>query len=228
VVRVEDSGIGIPADELSHVFELFSQVRVHQGKSIAGLGIGLAIVRTLVELHGGTVDAASAGLGRGSTFTLRLPALEEETSMPAPEDLWQEGLKGSQPRRRVLIVDDNEDVAASLAEFLSLEGHQTWIAHDGLKAIEIAKATELDMVLMDLGMPGLDGIETAMRIRALPGCERLHMAALTGWGQESDRARTREAGLDWHLVKPVNTIFLSELLLKLERSSRSVSHQGHP
>jgi signal transduction histidine kinase/CheY-like chemotaxis protein len=224
VVRVEDSGIGIPADELSHVFEMFSQVRVHQGKSIAGLGIGLAIVRTLVELHGGTVDATSAGLGRGSTFTLRLPALEEETSMPASEDLWQDGLKGSQPRRRVLIVDDNEDVAASLAEFLSLEGHQTWIAHDGLKAIEIAKATELDVVLMDLGMPGLDGIETAMRIRALPGCERLRMAALTGWGQESDRARTRQAGLDWHLIKPVNTTFLSEFLLKLERSSRSVSH----
>jgi CheY-like chemotaxis protein len=116
----------------------------------------------------------------------------------------------------VLIVDDNEDVAAALAEFLGLEGHQTWIAHDGLQAIEIVKATELDVVLMDLGMPGLDGIETAKRIRTLPGCERLRMAALTGWGQASDRARTREAGLDWHLVKPINTTFLSKLIAKLE------------
>ena len=216
VVRVEDTGIGIPADELSHVFELFSQVRVHQGKSIGGLGIGLAIVRTVIELHGGAIDATSPGLGHGSTFTLRLPALEEETSMPAPPDLFQGGLKESQPRRRVLIVDDNEDVAASLAEFLDAEGHQTWIAHDGLKAIEIAKTTELDVVLMDLGMPGLDGIETAKRIRALAGCERLHITALTGWGQESDRTRTREAGFDCHLVKPVDTVVLSELLLKLD------------
>jgi signal transduction histidine kinase/ActR/RegA family two-component response regulator len=216
VVRVEDNGIGIPAGELTHVFDLFSQVRILQGKSPEGLGIGLAIVRTLVELHGGTVDAASSGLGRGSTFTVRLPALEEGISTPVPEVLPQGRLKGSQSRRRVLIVDDNEDVAAALAEFLGLEGHQTWIAHDGLQAIEIVKATELDVVLMDLGMPGLDGIETAKRIRTLPGCERLRMAAITGWGQASDRARTRDAGLDWHLVKPINTTFLSKLIAKLE------------
>jgi PAS domain S-box-containing protein len=216
VVRVEDNGIGIPAGELTHVFDLFSQVRILQGKSAEGLGIGLAIVRTLVELHGGTVDAASSGLGRGSTFTVRLPALEEGISTTVPEVLPQGRLKGSQSRRRVLIVDDNENLAAALAEFLGLEGHQTWIAHDGLQAIEIVKATELDVVLMDLGMPGLDGIETAKRIRTLPGCQRLRMAALTGWGQASDRARTREAGLDWHLVKPINTTFLSELIAKLE------------
>jgi CheY-like chemotaxis protein len=219
VVRVEDTGIGIPADELWHVFDLFSQVRVHQGKSAGGLGIGLAIVRTLVELHGGAVDVESAGLGHGSTFTVRLPVLEEAVSMPVPESPSQHELKGGRLRRRVLIVDDNEDAAASLAEFLDLEGHQTSIAHDGLKAIEIAKATELDLILMDLGMPGLDGIETAKRIRALPGCERVRIAALTGWSQESDRARTREAGFDWHLVKPINTTYLSELLVRLERPS---------
>jgi signal transduction histidine kinase/ActR/RegA family two-component response regulator len=216
VLRVEDTGIGIPADELSRVFELFSQVRVHQGNGAGGLGIGLAIVRTLVELHGGTVDAASSGLGSGSTFTLRLPAIEEAVSMPVTENATQHELKGDRLSRRVLIVDDNEDAAASLAEFLDLEGHQTWIAHDGLKAIEIAQATEVDVVLMDLGMPGLDGIETAKRVRALPGCERVRMAALTGWNQESDRARTREAGFDWHLVKPINTRYLSEVLVKLE------------
>jgi PAS domain S-box-containing protein len=216
VVRVEDNGIGIPAGELRQVFDLFSQVRIHQGKSADGLGIGLAIVRTLVELHGGTVDAASAGLGRGSTFTVRLPALEEATSPPAPDVLSQDRLKGSQSCRRVLIVDDNEDGAAALAEFLELDGHQTWIAHDGFQAIEIAKATELDVVLMDLGMPAVDGIETAKRIRTVPGCERLRIAALTGWGQAFDRARTQEAGLDWHLIKPINTTFLSELIMKLE------------
>jgi CheY-like chemotaxis protein len=223
VVRVEDTGIGIPAGELAHVFDLFSQVRVHQGKSAEGLGIGLAIVRKLVELHDGTVAAASAGLGHGSMFTVRLPALEEATSKRAPETLSQNGLKGTHTCRRVLVVDDNEDAATSLAEFLGLEGHKTWIAHNGLQAIEIAKANEFDFVLMDLGMPGLDGIETARRIRALPGRERLRMIALTGWGQESDRARTRDAGFDWHLVKPVNTTLLSKLVAKLEpMGARSV------
>jgi CheY-like chemotaxis protein/anti-sigma regulatory factor (Ser/Thr protein kinase) len=215
VVRVEDTGIGIPAEELPRVFDLFSQVRVHQGKNAEGLGIGLAIVRTLVELHGGTVDAASYGLGHGSTFTIRLPVFDEATSRPAPGDRPQDESKESHPYRRVLIVDDNEDIADALAVFLSLEGHQTWTAHDGLQAIEIAKATELDLVLMDLGMPGLDGIETAKRIRTIPGRERLRMAVLTGWGQESDRTRTREAGFDWHLVKPINTTLLSELVAKL-------------
>ena len=207
VVRVEDNGIGIPDGELTRVFDLFSHVRIHQGKSAEGLGIGLAIVRKLVELHGGTIAAASAGLGLGSTFTVCLPLLEEAASTSAPEILPTRRLKGSQSRRRVLIVDDNGDAAAALAEFLGLEGHQTWIAHDGFQAIEIAKATELDVVLMDLGMPVLDGIETSKRIRALPGCERMRIAALTGWGQASDRARTREAGINWHLVKPINTIF---------------------
>jgi PAS domain S-box-containing protein len=225
VVRVEDDGIGIPAGELPRVFDLFSQVRIHQGGRVEGLGIGLAIVRKLVELHGGTVDASSAGLSRGSTFTVRLPALEETTSTPAPDVLCQDRSKGRRPPCRVLVVDDNEDAAASLAEFLGLEGHQTWIAHDGFQAIEIAKATELDLVLMDLGLPGLDGIEAAKRIKALAGCDRLRIAALTGWGQESDLSRTREAGFSWHLVKPVNTTFLSELIAKLEplRDGKSLS-----
>jgi CheY-like chemotaxis protein len=203
-------------------------VRVHQGKSVQGLGIGLAIVRSLVVLHGGTIAAASAGLGRGSTFTVRLPDLEEATAGPTPEVLSEEGLKRKGSGRRVLIVDDNEDAATSLAEFLGLEGHQTWIAHEGLQAIEIAKTRELDIVLMDLGMPGLDGIETARRIRALPGCERMRIAALTGWSQESDRARSREAGFDWHLIKPINTTFLSELIVKLEPVCIDESgSQGH-
>jgi PAS domain S-box-containing protein len=216
VVCIEDNGIGIPAGELGRVFDLFSQVRIHQGRSAEGLGIGLAIVRKLVELHGGTIAAASDGLGRGSTFTVRLPALEEATATVVPAVLSQDRVRESRSRHRVLIVDDNEDAAAALAEFLRLEGHQTWLAHDGFQAIEIAKATELDVVLMDIGMPRLDGFATAKCIRALPGCEGLRMAALTGWGQESDRARTREAGLNWHLVKPVNPTFLSELLARLE------------
>jgi CheY-like chemotaxis protein len=215
-LRVEDNGVGIPSDEQSHVFDLFSQVRVHQGKSAQGLGIGLAIVRTLVELHGGTVEAASAGLGRGSAFTVRLPVPKEPVAKSALQDLSLDEFQGAQQRRRVLIVDDNEDAAQVLAEFLRLDGHQTWIANDGFKAIEISRTTKLDLVLMDLGMPDLDGIETTKRIHAIPGCERLRVAALTGWNQESDRALTREAGFDWHFAKPINPAFLTEFVAKLE------------
>jgi two-component system CheB/CheR fusion protein len=116
----------------------------------------------------------------------------------------------------VLVVDDNEDLANALVEILRNQGHQTWVAFDGFKAIEIASETDLDVVLMDLGMPGIDGIETAKRIRALPGREHLPMAAITGWGQESDRARTRDAGFDWHLVKPIDPALLSRIVAKLE------------
>jgi len=154
--------------------------------------------------------------GQGSTFTIRLPALDEATSMDTAQLRYHDGFKGARSRRRVLIVDDNEDAATALAELLDLEGHQTQIAHNGLQAVELAKANEFDVVLMDLGMPGLDGIETARRIREIPGRDRLRIAALTGWGQESDRARTREAGFGWHLVKPVNTVFLRKLVANLE------------
>jgi CheY-like chemotaxis protein len=136
--------------------------------------------------------------------------------MPALADRPQDESKASQPYRRVLIVDDNEDIADALADFLDQEGHHTWIAYDGFQAIEVAKANELDLVLMDLAMPGIDGIETAKRIRTIPGRERLRIAALTGRGQESDRARSREVGFDWHLVKPIDTTFLSTLVAKLE------------
>ena len=146
---------------------------------------------------------------------MRLPALKEVTSVPVREDQSQ-GSKKAESWRRVLIVDDNEDLANSLAEILNMNGHQTWVAYDGFRAIEIAKATELDVVLMDLGMPGLNGIETAKRIRALPGCDRLPVAAITGWGQESDRARTREAGFNWHLVKPIDPELLNRIVATLE------------
>jgi PAS domain S-box-containing protein len=216
VVRVKDNGIGIPGDELPRVFDLFSQVSVHQEKSRQGLGIGLAIVHKLAELHGGSVGALSAGIGHGSTFTLRLPTLEEATSRPAPAALSNRELKRILPHRRILIVDDNDDAAVLLAEFLKIEGHQTWIANDGLKAIELAKANAFDVVFMDIGLPEIDGIETARRIRALPGCDRLRIAALTGWGQDSDRTRTRQAGFDWHLVKPVKPELIKELVATLQ------------
>jgi CheY-like chemotaxis protein len=222
VVRVEDTGIGIPADELPRVFDLFSQVRAQQGRSAEGLGIGLAIVHKLVELHGGSVSVTSPGLGFGSTFTVHLPILEETTMTPVSEDTSRGTIKGSRPCR-VLIVDDNEDAAVALANFLTQAGHQTQIAHDGFKAIEIAKTAAFDVVFMDLGMPGIDGIETARRIRTLPGCERLRIAALTGWGQESDRTRTREAEFDWHLVKPINAALLTEVFARIDRETLSAS-----
>jgi PAS domain S-box-containing protein len=216
VVRVEDNGIGIPSDELTRVFDLFSQLRVHQGMASEGLGIGLSIVRKLVELHGGTVNASSAGLGHGSTFTVCLPALDESISSQSPEIPSQVATKRTPHGRRVLIVDDNEDVADALADYLGQEGHETCIARDGLQAVEIVKSKEFDVAFIDLGMPKLDGVETAKRIRALLGDKRMRMAALTGWGHESDRARTRAAGFDWHLVKPVNPELLSEIVATLE------------
>jgi signal transduction histidine kinase/ActR/RegA family two-component response regulator len=215
ILRVADNGIGIPAQELPQVFDLFSQVRIHQGKNADGLGIGLTIVRRLVELHGGSVQAASAGLGSGSTFTVRLPMATEPPSSPTSAEDAQPEVKANQVHRRVLVVDDNETAAIALANILRLDGHGTWVAHDGCKAVEIATATELDVVLMDLSMPGLDGIETAKRIRMLDGCQQLPIVAITGWGQESDRARTREAGFSWHLVKPINMALLSEIFNQL-------------
>ena len=208
-VRVEDDGIGIPADDLRNVFELFSQVRAHQGQTQGGLGIGLALVHRLVTMHGGSVEADSAGPGRGSRFTVRVPRLRRPTlpqAAPAP---------ATPPlsRLRILVVDDNLDAAASLAELLCLQGQDCSTAHDGFAALELVRRIQPQLVILDLGMPGMDGIETAHRIRELPDIALPRLAALTGWGQDRDRARTRDAHFDWHLVKPVDQDRLLEVLI---------------
>jgi signal transduction histidine kinase len=214
VVRVVDSGIGIPAGEVEHVFDLFSQVRSHQGRTGGGLGIGLSLVKSLVALHDGEVSACSAGVGAGSTFTVRLPLLAADVrNVPAPvPTATQESAQPAVDPRRILIADDNVDAVTSLARLLTLLGHEVATAHDGLEALGKAAEGTPEVVFLDLGMPRMDGIEAAQRIRQLPGGDKILLIALTGWGQESDRQRTLDAGFDWHLIKPIGVAELTEIL----------------
>ena len=212
LLRVRDTGIGIAADMLPKIFDLFVQAERRLDRSHGGLGIGLTLVRRLVEMHGGTVTAQSEGPGKGSEFVVRLPALDEarkkELLRPPPE---QEQPAPS-PSRRILAVDDNVDAAESLALLLRLEGHEVRTAYDGPAALAAVQADRPDVVSLDLGMPGMDGYAVARRLRALPGLEDVLLVALTGWAQEEDRRRCYEAGFDGHLPKPVELNALRQFL----------------
>lgn len=198
VVRVRDTGVGIAPGALERVFEMFAQVD-QSGRFPGGLGIGLTLVRRLVELHGGQVEARSEGEGRGAEFVVRLPlaACQVPSSPPGA------GAAPSAPRRRILVVDDNVDAGETLAEALSARGHEARSAPDGASGVALARGFAPEVVVLDLGMPGLDGYETARRLRELPGGADLTLVALTGWGQPDDRRRTQQAGFDAHLVKPI-------------------------
>jgi len=210
VVRVRDTGRGISAEMLPSVFDLFVQERQNLDRSRGGLGLGLAIVRSLVQLHGGTVEAASPGPGRGSTFTVTLPAAKPVIAEPQPEIATSKASVAN--GLKVLIVDDNEDAAMLLSEFLTLRGITTYVAHDGSRALAAAADFGGDVALLDIGLPGMDGFELARRLRALPGWSDAKLFALTGYGQESDRARAKDAGFDEHLIKPVNLDLLDRML----------------
>jgi CheY-like chemotaxis protein/two-component sensor histidine kinase len=212
VVRVRDSGIGIAADQLPHIFEMFVQVDTSLERSVSGLGIGLTLVKNLVEMHGGTVEAHSAGVGQGSEFVVRLPLIGKEASLPLEPDA--SALPSSS--RSILVVDDNRDSAASLATLLGLLGNQTHIAHDGLEAVEATARLRPEVVLLDIGLPALNGYEACRRIRGEPWGKDIVLVALTGWGQEEDRRKSKEAGFDGHLVKPVDLDALTRLLADLE------------
>jgi PAS domain S-box-containing protein len=211
LVSVRDNGIGIAAEHLSAVFDLFSQVDPRMERSKEGLGIGLALVEGLVKMHGGSVTAESPGPGRGSTFTVRLPLIESQAAADA-----QPQPTSSRERRRILVVDDNLDSATSMAMMLELLGNEVRTAHDGLQAVEQVERYRPDVVLMDVGMPRLNGYEATSRIRALPAGRDVIIVALTGWGQDDDKARSHEAGCDGHLTKPVNLPDLERLLEKLQ------------
>ncbi|MDB5309415.1 MAG: luxQ 1 [Gemmataceae bacterium] len=200
VVSVRDTGIGIPAAQLPHVFEVFVQVDTSWQRAQGGLGIGLSLVKEFVGLHGGRVEAHSDGPGKGSEFVVRLPAAAATAAMPQTARTEQ----APGPQRRVLVVDDNRDAAESLAMILGIMGHEVRTAHDGVAGVAAAAEFRPEVVLMDLGMPRLNGYEAARRIRAEPWGAGPFLVALTGWGTGDDRRRTHDAGFDRHLVKPVD------------------------
>jgi PAS domain S-box-containing protein len=200
-IRVRDDGRGIAADQLAKVFEMFAQVRDPALRSGEGLGIGLALVRKLVEMHGGTVEAHSAGLGQGSEFVVRLPLVPDDKD--ALQSDAADG-RGALHALRILVVDDNRDAADTLALLLESHGAKVEAVYDGETALAALVHFQADAVLLDLGMPGMDGLEVARRIRLDARLAGLRLLALTGWGQEADRTRTREAGFDQHLTKPVD------------------------
>jgi signal transduction histidine kinase/ActR/RegA family two-component response regulator len=213
VVRVRDDGIGIAQEHLPGLWDMFAQVDTSLERSRGGLGIGLTLVKTLVEMHGGTVDAQSDGPARGSEFTIRLPLLSDPVHPASHADVSEPPLPTVQ--RRVLIVDDSEDGAESLAMLLQLSGHETHVAHDGVEALEAAERLRPGVVLLDIGLPRLNGYEVCHRLRNEPWGKSVVLVALTGWGQEEDRHRSKEAGFDAHLVKPVDHDALLKLLASL-------------
>ena len=233
-ITVSDNGIGIAAEHLPNIFEMFSQVHETPDRTHGGLGIGLSLARGLVVMHGGTLSACSAGPGQGSTFTVRLPMPASQPAKPpaatpaAPPDTPQAPATASdalarlaaQPQPtvpgaalcRVLVADDLRDAAESLGQLLQALGHEVHLAFDGAQALVLAERHRPDVALLDLGMPVQDGLETCRRIRAQPWGRTMLLIAQTGWGQPQDRQRTREAGFDHHLVKPVDLGVLTDLL----------------
>jgi PAS domain S-box-containing protein len=209
VLAVSDTGIGLPPEAIEKVFEMFAQVP-GTGKPQGGLGIGLSLVQSLVALHGGSVSASSPGVGKGSTFTVRLPLLTKSTDTMADTKPTQTSSPSGQ--LHVLVVDDNTDAAESLGVLLDIEGHAAHIAHTGAEALQVAQSQALDVVFLDIGLPDMTGYDVARRLRMLPSMQNTMLVALTGWGTQDDRQRTREAGFDRHLTKPAELPAVEELL----------------
>jgi PAS domain S-box-containing protein len=209
-IRVKDTGIGIPPDQLGGIFEMFAQVDNSLERLQGGLGIGLTLVRQLVEMHDGTVTAHSDGPGHGSEFVVCLPTVNEEQALDGHSPPVG-GAPQMQPRR-ILVVDDNRDSAESLAMLLEMTGNQVEVAYDGLTAVKMAERFQPDLVLLDIGLPVLNGYDACRQIRRQPWGKDMVIVAVSGWGQEQDRLRSRDAGFDRHVVKPVSREALAELL----------------
>jgi CheY-like chemotaxis protein len=211
-LSVRDTGIGIPADALSSIFEMFSQVDRSLEKSHGGLGIGLTLVKRLVEMHGGSVDAHSDGVGKGAEFVVHLPIAR----VPAlSEDQGDDTRQPSALRCRILVADDNSDAAESMGTLLRFMGNEVRIVRDGLQAFEEAAAFRPDLILLDIGMPRMNGYEAARRIRGEHWGKQMFLVAISGWGQEEDKRRATEAGFDRHVTKPVEFAHLEELIGEL-------------
>jgi CheY-like chemotaxis protein len=212
VIQVSDTGVGLSTEALSIVFDMFTQVRGTSDRALGGLGIGLALVRSLVEMHGGAVAVTSPGPGKGSTFTIRLPlAADIQTDIGVPTQHTGDN-SGHSKRMRTLVVDDNKDAAMLLAELLGTIGNETRIAHDGYEALKVAQDFRPDVVFLDIGMPGMDGYQVARLLRKMPDMKQVKLIALTGWGAESDRAHSDEAGFNFHLTKPADLASVEKAL----------------
>jgi CheY-like chemotaxis protein/anti-sigma regulatory factor (Ser/Thr protein kinase) len=202
-IKIADTGIGIAPELAPRIFELFTQVHSKAERAQGGLGIGLALVRRLTEMHGGNVSVHSDGPGRGAEFTVRLPVMASSLAVVWNGDKERGAIPEIEPQR-ILVADDNHDAAEALSLQLQLAGHDVRTAHDGLEALQLARTFGPDIVLLDLGMPKMDGYEVARQLRTeLAGVRQMTLIALTGWGQQQDRDRTADAGFDAHLVKPV-------------------------
>jgi CheY-like chemotaxis protein len=221
-LSVKDSGIGIAPEHLPRLFEMFTQLPGTADRSGSGLGIGLALVRALVEMHGGKVEARSSGLAMGSEFIVTLPAASAPTAMPAQGS--PETIATSTPRLRILIADDVADSAHTLALGIETFGHEVRTAADGVEALEVALDFQPDLAILDIGMPRLDGYEVARRIRASPLGREVVLVALTGWGQREDVEEATRAGFDRHMTKPADFAALRDLIRDVG-SRRSGEHR---
>jgi CheY-like chemotaxis protein/two-component sensor histidine kinase len=210
LLRVRDNGVGIPAPLLPRIFDLFVQVESSLDHSQGGLGIGLTLVKGIVELHGGRVRARSAGSGRGSSFLLWLPALPREAAPEERNEASATAVNGH--ARKLLLVDDNVDAVHSLALLLGQLGHEVRTAYDGATGLDVARQFQPEVVILDIGLPGMDGYEVARRIRADMALEHVKLVALTGYGQREDRGRALAAGFDHHLIKPTDLATLQGVL----------------
>ena len=224
-IEVADNGLGIEADMLPRVFDLFTQVDRHLDRSQGGLGIGLALVSKLVEMHGGISQAASGGPGKGSTFTVSLPLVDEQGA--AIGQALQKSQKKAARPMNVLIVDDNVDSAQTTLWMLDLIGHKATVAHDGVTALEIARVLRPDVVLLDIGMPGMDGYEVCRQLRLMSEMKNKTVIAQTGWGQESDRQKAFAAGFDHHITKPVSLDLLTQLLADIRLTAAKAGEPQH-
>jgi len=209
-VSIEDNGIGIPATMLPKIFDMFTQVDRSLEKAQGGLGIGLTIVKRLVEMHGGSVEVHSEGPDKGTRFTVHLPVASAERPIVPPEK--KPSARATGAARRILVVDDNKDSALTLSMLLKIMGHETQTANDGVEAVAVAKTFSPEVIFMDIGMPRLNGLDACRQIREQAQGRNITLVALTGWGQEQDQSRTREAGFNFHLVKPVQPGALAEVL----------------
>ena len=220
VITVKDTGVGIAPSMLPRIFDMFTQVGRSLEQSEGGLGIGLSLAKRLVEMHGGTIEACSEGLGKGSEFIVTLPVFAA-TALQDPKLSTKSAVAEGLSKHRILIADDNLDVTETFQVMLQILGHEVETAHDGIEALGKAEQFRPNVIVLDIGMPKLNGYDTARRIRQKPWSRNVVLIAITGWGNDKDKRQSEEAGFNFHLVKPVDPMALGDLLNSLELSEQA-------